>query len=339
MAAYAAEHRLALRPHTKTHKSLHLARLQIRAGAVGLTVAKAGEAEVMAGATDDLLVAYPAIDPVRVRRLAELARSKTIRVAVDSAFGIQALSTAAAEAGSTIGILGDIDLGMHRTGVQRPTDALELVKSIDAARGLRFDGLMCYPGHVLGAAAAQGKLLCAAGATLQETLDLLQKAGLHAAIVSSGSTPTAYHSHEMAGVTEIRPGTYVFNDMNIVRGGYARLEDCAARIVCTVVSTAVPGQIVLDAGSKTLTSDLCGPSPESGHGHILEHPEAKIVKLTEEHAQVDVRGCPRPPRIGDRVTVIPNHVCPCLNLQDTFWWQETDGTLQLMPVDARGKLV
>jgi D-serine deaminase-like pyridoxal phosphate-dependent protein len=139
-------------------------------------------------------------------------------------------------------------------------------------------------------------------------------------------------------MTEARPGTYVFYDMTGVRGGYARLEDCAARIHCTVVSTAVPGQFVIDAGSKTLTSDKCGPAPESGHGHVVEYPMAKIVKLNEEHGQVDCRGCGSGPRVGERVTVIPNHICPCVNLQDQVWWTEEGEAPRAMRVDARGKV-
>jgi len=138
-------------------------------------------------------------------------------------------------------------------------------------------------------------------------------------------------------MTEFRPGTYIFNDMNSVYCGCATLDDCAARILTTVVSTAVPGQIVLDAGSKTLTSDRNGPAPDSGHGYIVEYPRAKITKLSEEHAQVDVTGCDRAPKVGDRVHVIPNHICPCVNLQDTVYWQE-GSAIEPLPVDARGKV-
>jgi D-serine deaminase-like pyridoxal phosphate-dependent protein len=125
----------------------------------------------------------------------------------------------------------------------------------------------------------------------------------------------------------------------LVRGGYFRLYDCAARIICTVVSTAVPGQVVIDAGSKTLTSDRCAPAPDSGHGHIIEDPEARIARLSEEHGQVDIRLCPASPRLGERVTVVPNHICPCVNLQDAVWWRDEEGRLQELPIDARGRLV
>jgi len=153
-----------------------------------------------------------------------------------------------------------------------------------------------------------------------------------------GSTPTALQSHRVSRMTEFRPGTYVYHDMNGVRGGYASFDDCAARVVATVVSTAVPGQFVIDAGSKALTMDRCGPAPDSGHGHVVEYPQAKIKRLTEEHGQVDAVTFDKPPKVGERVTIIPNHICPCINLQDRVWWQERGDRPQPVPVDARGRV-
>lgn len=338
LAAYAAEHDLSVRPHTKTHKSRQLAALQMSAGAVGLTVAKVGEAEIMAEAADDILIAYPAIDPSRTTRLTRLATHVTVRVGVDSKQGAKLLAEAANRVSATIGILVDIDVGMGRTGLQTPSEALKLAQFVDATSGLRLDGIMCYPGHIQLKANQQQDALQDVSDKLDETLNLWAEHGLQARIVSGGSTPTAYQSHLIPEYTEIRPGTYVYNDMNNVRGGYCSLDDCAARIVCTVVSTAVPGQVVIDAGTKTLTSDLCGPAPESGHGYILEYPEARISKLTEEHAQVDIRQCKHAPAIGERVTVVPNHICPAVNLQDAVWWRDEDGQLLELPIDARGRL-
>jgi D-serine deaminase-like pyridoxal phosphate-dependent protein len=335
MARYAAQHGLGLRPHTKTHKSRMLAQLQIEAGALGLTVAKAGEAEAMRSVADDLLMAYPAVDPARCAHIAELAKSNTMRVAVDS---IAALAAAAGHAGGTIGLLVEIDVGMGRTGVASAADSLALAELIDRTPGVRLDGLMCYPGHIWAPANEQGHLLAAVDHLLQEAVSLWKSHGLAAAIVSSGSTPTATQSHLVKSITEIRPGTYVFNDMNTVRGGYCGLEDCAARIVCTVVSDAVKNQVVIDGGTKAFTSDLCIPARESGHGFVIEYPEAKITRLSEEHGQVDVSQCSRRPKVGERVTVVPNHVCPCINLQDAFWWAEPGGQARRITVDARGRL-
>ena len=339
MAAYAGSHGLRIRPHTKTHKSLRVASIQLGAGAGGLTVAKLGEAEIMAEACDDLLLAYPALDPWRAGQLALLARRVTLRVGVDSAQAVDALAQAAHGAGSVIEILVDLDVGMGRTGVQSPQAALELAQHVERSAGVRLGGIMCYPGHITSPAGEQSEALARVSARLQETIDLWRRHGLAAAIVSGGSTPTAYQSHLVPQYTEIRPGTYVYNDTNTVRGGYCALADCAARIISTVVSNAAPNQVVLDAGSKTLTSDLCGWDRDSGYGFIVEYPRTRIAKLSEEHAQVDVSRLERRPALGERVTVIPNHICPCVNLQDAAWWMEDGAPPERLLIEGRGKIV
>lgn len=338
LADYARAHGLGVRPHTKTHKSRFIAGLQMQAGAIGLTTAKAGEAEQFQDVTEDLLVAYPAVDPARCRRLAELARNRAIRVAADSSVGIEALGAAARQAGTTLGVLIDMDVGMNRTGVTTAADALSLARLTSQTRGVRLDGIFCYPGHIWDPLDEQPARLAAVSARLQETIDLWRADGLEAKIVSGGSTPTAFHSHLVKPYTEIRPGTYVLNDMNYLRGNFFKFEDCASRIIFTVVSNTMKDQIVLDGGTKTLTSDPCISARESGHGCLPEYPQAKITRLSEEHAQVDVSQCEKRPKIGERVAVIPNHICPCINLQDAIWWREPDGSLQKITVDARGKL-
>jgi D-serine deaminase-like pyridoxal phosphate-dependent protein len=338
LADYCAAHRIKLRPHTKTHKNRVVAKLQIEAGAIGLTVAKVGEAEQLQTETNDLLMAYPAVDRARCERLAELAKTKTIRVVADSAIGVEAIASAATKSGSTIGVLVEIDVGMGRTGVATPQEALALAQLISKTKGLRLDGILCYPGHIWNPVAEQVAPLAAISAKLQDTIDLWKQNGLEAKIVSGGSTPTAVRSHLIPQLSEIRAGTYVFNDMNTFRGGFCALEDCAARIYCTVISTAVKDQIVLDGGTKTFTSDHCIPARDSGHGYMIQYPEAKITALSEEHGQVDVSKCANRPRVGERVSIIPNHICPCVNLQDAIWWREVDGSLQKIKVDARGKL-
>jgi len=339
LATYVREHGLGLRPHSKTHKSTFIGKKQMEAGAIGMTVAKAGEAAVMAEVCEDILMAYPAVDGFRCHELAVLARSKTVRVAIDSAHAATFLGLAAKSAKSTIGILVDIDVGLHRTGVQSAEDSLKLARKVSKIQELRLDGIMFYPGHVNLAMAKEGRVIGEIDAKIGEAIELWKKNGLEARIVSGGSTPTAYFSHEFKNMTELRPGTYIYHDMNGVYGGFAAIEDCAARILATVVSTAVPGQFVIDAGSKTLTSDKCGPAPESGHGYVVEYPEAKIVKLTEEHGQVDVTRCAKIPKVGERVSVIPNHICPCINLQDVVWWREKGQRAVAIDVQARGKVI
>ena len=337
LASYARSHGIGIRPHTKTHKSLRLARLQMEAGAVGLTVAKVGEGEIMAEVCDDLLLAYPAVDPGRTGRVARLANDVTVHVAIDSALAAEALGMMAQREGSTIGILVDMDVGMGRTGLQTPEDTLWLAEFVERHPGLRLDGIMIYPGHIWNAADQQAEAMQAVSDKIQETLDLWNRSGLNAGIISGGSTPTAYQSHLIPQLTEIRPGTYIFNDMNTVHGGYCTLDDCAAAVRTTVVSDAVPGQVVIDAGSKTLTSDRCIPALESGYGHIVEYPDAKIKALSEEHGQVDISACGKRPQLGDRITVIPNHICPCVNLHDVVYWREGNDQTPLT-VDTRGML-
>lgn len=338
LARYVETHGLRVRPHTKTHKSKKMGLLQLKAGAKGLTAAKVGEAEQFASIENDILVAYPAFDPARATRLARLGRDRTIRVAVDSAEGVDCLAAAARTAGAVLGILVDLDVGLHRTGVASPKDALVLARHVAQAKNVRLDGLFCYPGHIWGTPESQVPRLAAVDELLGEAIDLWAHDGLQASIVSGGSTPTAYRSHLCKRLTEIRPGTYIFNDRNTVDGGYCDWDDCAARMLCTVVSTAVSGQVVIDAGAKTLAADRCIPNLESGHGFIPEYPPARITALSEEHGQVDVSRCDRQPKLGERLTVIPNHICPCVNLHDGFWCIESGFEPERWTVDTRGML-
>lgn len=339
-AAYCRRNQLALRPHIKTHKSRRVASLQRAAGAVGLTVAKVGEAECLRNEHDDFLIAYPAADPIRAPRLAHLARACTVRVAVDSLAAVESLAAAAADSGSTLGILVDVDVGFHRTGVQSPQESLELARAVAGHRELRLDGLMYYPGHISPRSADHPQPFLRIADTLGDILDLWSAHGLSATIVSGGSTPTLLESHRHNPfLTEIRPGTYVYNGANEIRAGLVAAADCAARVLATVVSTAVPGKCVVDCGTKTLAADPCGPAPATGFGLVVELPEAKIVRLTEEHGEIELPRGTDPPRLYDRLTLIPNHICPCVNLHNTFWWRDASGRLTSSPVDARGQLV
>jgi D-serine deaminase-like pyridoxal phosphate-dependent protein len=311
--------------------------MQLDAGAVGLAVAKPGEAQVMSALGAEVLVAYPSVTRASLNAVrAGLAAANTI-VALDSVEAVTRLDDALAGSDRRAGVLVDIDVGLHRTGVQTAEESLQLAASVAESRHLRLDGLFCYPGHIWSPVAEQGDLLGDVERIIQEHLSRWRAEGLEARIVSGGSTPTAYQTHLVPSIKEIRPGTYVFNDLNTLRGGYCRLEDCAVRIVATVVSTAVPGQIVIDAGAKTLAADRCISAPDSGHGLVVEYPEARIRHLSEEHGQIDMSKCAERPRVGERVTIVPNHVCPTINLTDFAWWLSGGGVEQLT-IDARGKV-
>jgi len=335
--AYVRTHGLKLRPHTKTHKNLDLARRQLTHHHAGLTVAKVGEAQVMAELGAELLLAYPLVVAEQAIRLAHVARDVPVIAAIDSPLAAQVLSKAGAETGVELGVLVDLDVGMHRTGVQGIQPATELARLVDRLPALTLRGIFCYPGHVIEPADQQATRLNAIAALLDETLDAWSKAGLNASIVSGGSTPTLHQSHLIRHLTEVRPGTYLFNDMNTVAGGFCGIEDCALHAVCTVVSTAVPGQVVIDAGSKVLTSDTLVGHPGGGFGRVVDYPDARVRELNEEHGMIDVTRCPRPPELGEQLRVIPNHVCPCVNLQDAIALRGEDGSLRPLTVHARGK--
>ncbi|MCU1327244.1 MAG: alanine racemase protein, partial [Bryobacterales bacterium] len=258
---YCHSHGLKLRPHTKTHKSIEVARRQLKLGAAGLTVAKTSEAEVMLGAeTRDLLVAYPVIGESKMRRLAAIAAITRLTVAIDSLVGAQQLSAAAASAGVRMGFLVEVDVGLGRVGVP-PGQALDLTVAAMKLPNLDWRGINFYPGHIKSQDTEKLSLLSATVAELREALAL---SGLVPEIISGGSTPALFHSHEIEGVTEIRPGTYVYNDLNTVASGACSLEDCAASVLVTVVSRARDGQMIVDGGSKTFSSDKLS---SGGPGH------------------------------------------------------------------------
>jgi D-serine deaminase-like pyridoxal phosphate-dependent protein len=338
MAEYCQKHSIALRPHAKTHKSLEIGRRQLAAGAIGLSVAKPGEARVMAQTGAELLIAYPPITPSSLQTIEELRHEVGIIVAVDSLEAVELLAANISSGGPQVGVLVDIDLGLKRTGVSTPAESRAIAEKISTYSVLRLDGLFCYPGHITELPDQQATEIAHVSETIRRHLEHWAAAGLSARIVSGGSTPTAFNSHLMEGVTEIRPGTYVFNDANTLRGGHCALADCAARVVTTVVSNAVADQVVVDAGSKTMARDACIPQPTAGFGFVLEYPQARVRSLNEEHGVLDVSRCSSRPRIGERISIVPNHICPAVNLTDTMWLRKVDGTLQQLPVDARGKV-
>jgi D-serine deaminase-like pyridoxal phosphate-dependent protein len=336
VAEYAAAHQLRLRPHTKTHKSVKIGRQQLDAGAAGLTVAKVSEAEVMLGAEPaDMLLAYPIIGQTKLTRLMEVARRTHMTVALDSVVAAQELSAAAQV---KIGVLAEVDVGLGRVGVSPGAELLGLAQAIEQLPHLTLEGITFYPGHIKDLDEQGRAALAQLSELLQSILADFRKAGIETKIVSGGSTPTLFHSHEIEGLTEIRPGTYVFNDVNTVRSGACALEDCAASILATVVSTARPRQMIIDGGSKTFSSDRVVNSNEVTFGHIVEAPGARFHKMNEEHGYVDMTHADREFKVGDRVHVIPNHVCTAVNLHEQVYGLRGDSVETIWSVDGRGKL-
>jgi D-serine deaminase-like pyridoxal phosphate-dependent protein len=337
MQSYCDGNGLRLRPHTKTHKSLRMAQDQLALGAKGLTVAKGGEGRVMSQICDDILVAYPAVGARRVHELVDIARVAKVTVGIDSLAAAEPLQAAAVRGGVCFGILIDFEVGFFRTGVVDADHALALGCAIDRMSHLNFQGLMCFPGHLLPSSPPQAWENYVD--SLREVIDKFHASGIPVHTVSGGSTPTAMASHRNPLLNEIRPGTYIYNDWNEVRLGVATLDQCAARIIATVVSVPSPRKFIVDAGSKTLSSDRNCVDEASGFGHVLDYPSAKITRLSEEHGEVVVpeNSTDPLPRVGDRVWILPNHICVCVNLQNSFSLMDADSLVEC-PVDARGLL-
>mgnify|MGYP002381831360 CR=1 FL=1 len=338
-ADYAKAHQLRLRPHTKTHKSSVIARMQLELGAAGLTVAKVGEAEVMLRAEPaDLLVAYPVIGERKLRRLLEVARHAQVTVALDSLEAAQGLSDAAAKAGMEIGVLVEEDVGLGRVGLTDSHQLVTLATSIAKLPALRLRGFNFYPGQVKAIDADGLAKFHAVNAALEETATLWRAAGLPLEVISGGSTPTLFHSHELPLMNEIRPGTYVFNDRNTIESGAATLADCAAHVLVTVVSTSRASGMIVDGGSKTFSSDRLSTGGEVTFGLLREAPEAKFVKMNEEHGYIDLPAASRHFRIGDRVRILPNHICVAVNLHERVYGIRGEEVEQIWEIEARGKL-
>jgi D-serine deaminase-like pyridoxal phosphate-dependent protein len=309
LQSYADQHGIRLWPHTKTHKSPEIGLMQLRHGAAGLAVARSGEAEVFyeAGARA-ILMHYPPFGEAKCERLAELvANGVELTVALDDAAAAEGLSAALARRGLRASILVELDLGLHRTGQTTAQGAVEVAQAIARLPALDVVGISGYPGHCRGDAETIRTRLEAADAFMRETRDAFVAAGIPCERISGGSTPTRYLTHETC-VNELRAGTYSLLDRND-----GTLDDGALRVEVTVISDAVPGQVVIDAGSKTFTSD---DHPDGGHGTIAGWPGLDLHTINEEHGYVGVGDAPDRPAVGERLQVLPNHACGCVNLHD-----------------------
>lgn len=332
---YARRHGLSWRPHTKTHKSARMGRLQVEAGAAGLTVATPREAEVMAGACRDLLVAYPPVGRWRLERVLDVAAGVRTTVALDHPDTLDALSRAALDRGSRVGVLVEVDVGMGRVGVGDPAEVLELAERVASAPGVEYRGILFYPGHIRSAGRESDAGIRALASSVEALVRLLEGAGLAPGVVSGGSTPFLFRSHEVPGLTEIRSGTVLFGDRECLQSGASGPEDLAYSVLATVVSVPSPRRAVVDAGSKALAREPPRGGLE-GFGILLEHPGVVVESLSEEHGVLDLRRGAWQPRVGERVRIVPNHVCVSVNLQDRLWVVEGEG-VEPWALEARGR--
>lgn len=314
-----------LRPHIKTHKLPFFARRQLEAGAAGITCQKIGEAEVMADAgVVDIFLPYNILGKEKLDRLHALHQRLTISVTVDNATSLEGLAKRFNNEGRPLKVLVECDTGMGRCGVQTPQQALELALQIGKSEGLKFGGLMTYPAAGKAEQAEQWLL----GAR-----NLLAENGIQCETISSGGTPDMWRSPTQSVVTEYRPGTYIYFDRHQVAKGAATLDDCALTVLSTIVSHPTADRAIIDAGSKSLSSDTLGLTD---FGELAGKPGARVTALSEEHGTLrgDLTGL----KIGDKVRVIPDHVCVVSNLFDEVHLISGDDVIDILPVAARGKL-
>ncbi|MEK8132877.1 alanine racemase [Paenibacillus filicis] len=333
-----------LRPHAKTHKMPWIALRQIEAGAVGITVAKVSEAEVMAAhGVPDIFIAYPLVTPDKIARALELASRIRLIVGVDSREGALRLAEAATSAGRTLEVRLEIDTGLRRTGVLYE-EALELGRFIGSLSGLQLTGIYTFRGALMNGKATLD--LQAAGEEegrlMAELAQRLRDAGLAIDDVSVGSTPTAAYAATVPGVTEVRPGTYVFQDRMQARLGVCALTDCAGAVRVTVVSRPTADLVVVDGGSKTFATDVqpnTDPLQLRGFGHVIELPDAVLERLSEEHGMLRLgpEAQASTLAVGDVLHIIPNHICSTVNLHNQVYFLR-NGKYEAETVLGRGKL-
>ena len=317
---------IANRPHIKTHRSVAWARRQLQLGAVGITVQTVGEAEVMTDSgIDDILLTTNVLGAAKLERLGAVARRTRLSVVADSDIVVDAVAGAARKAGASLRVLVECDTGGARCGLADPAAISALAQKISATEGAHFGGLMTYP--------AAGKRQ-QSGLALQAAIDACRAVGLDVPVVTSGGSPDMWSDEGLEPVTEYRAGTYIYNDRALLTYGAATLDQCAMTVLATVVSRPTADRAIIDAGSKALTSDLLGLD---GYGLVVEHPEARLYQLNEEHGLLDVSACAVKPAVGDRVHVLPNHTCVVTNLFDRLYIVEGGELLGALPVDARGR--
>jgi D-serine deaminase-like pyridoxal phosphate-dependent protein len=309
LQTYVDKHGIELWPHTKTHKSPEIGRRQLELGAGGLTVAKTGEAQVFqeAGAAK-ILVHYPPFGADKWERLADIAASGVdLTVAVDSFAPAEGLAKAFDRRGLKAELLVELDVGLHRTGQTTAAGAVAVAQQLAGLPGVELAGISCYPGHCRPEDPTLPDKLKAVDEFLRETRDAFDDAGFRSDRISGGSTPTRYLTHTTC-VNELRSGTYSLLDRND-----GEVDQCALWVEVTVISDAVPGQIIVDAGSKTFTSD---DHPDGGHGSVMGFPGADFAQINEEHGYIDVTSLDERPVMGQHLQIVPNHACGCMNLHD-----------------------
>lgn len=343
MTETAKKNGVALRPHSKTHKIPEIAAMQIEAGAAGINVAKVSEAEVMAdGGIKDIFIAYPVIGESKIKRVLELNKRIRLIAGVDSMVGAKMLSEAAGSAGQEVEVRLEVDTGLRRTGIPYPR-AAELAVGIAGMKGLRLTGIYTFKGLVYQGKATveREKAGFEEGRLMVALAEAMRREGIGIKDVSVGSTPTYEYASQVKGITEIRPGTCVFNDVMMASVGYCTYDECAATVLATVVSRPSGDLAVIDGGGKTFATDFAFNAPPyylKSYGKVLDGDGLTLERLTEEHGMIKVGEGARELKIGERVRIIPNHICSTVNLHNKVYFVRNGEVIREVKVAGRGML-
>ena len=327
----------ALRPHTKPHRCPFLAHKELEFGSRGITCAKLGEAEVMADAgITDILIAFPLIGEDKWDRYEKLAKRADLITIVNSYYGAEGLSRAGERSGKKVRVLIEVDSGLNRGGVKSGQPTLEFANSIKDLKGLDICGVMYYSGLIYSAKTLDDvkNIVIKEHDEITYNANMLKNAGFKMDILSAGNSYSGRFPELMQGVTEMRSGNFIFNDCSQLTFGIVTEDMCALRVIATVVATPDPLHAIIDAGSKSLATDLCPRKP--GYGWIVGHPEITIDKLNEEHGFL-VGDQPLPFTIGEKIAIIPNHACVIPNLNEHVYGLIDGKVIMDMAIAGRGK--
>jgi D-serine deaminase-like pyridoxal phosphate-dependent protein len=333
MQAVASRNGLLLRPHSKTHKCPEIAKIQLDEGASGICTQKLSEAETMVDAgIKDIFVTNEIVQPAKIERLVKLQQRASVKVAVDSLKNAEAIGSIGASDGQTVPVMVEVDCGMGRCGVPFGPRLTKLVRSVSRIAGLRLDGLTTFEGQFYNVRDVKRRTLLAKRAVHRfvQAAKQIRKTGMKIPVLSCGSTPTARAVADVDGVTELQPGNYVFYDVMQAELGSAKLDDCAQRVLTTVISKPLPGRLVVDAGTKAFSHDQ-GRFPRP-----LDAKGMKAVEIHEEHLTLKVRGSSL--RIGDQVQFVPYHACTATNMFEQIHAVRGSELLATWAVSARGKM-
>jgi D-serine deaminase-like pyridoxal phosphate-dependent protein len=340
LAAFAKTQRVNLRPHIKTHKIPQIAQMQLRAGAVGITCQKLGEAEIMAAnGIDDILITYIIVGAQKLDRLAQLKRHAKVCTVIDSEEAMAPLAAAMQQAGLQHEVMIEVNTGLNRCGVSPGEPVLALVQRLQQYPSLKLRGIFTHEGHAYNFPdlAERERVAMKAAGEMTRTAQLLREHGFVCEVVSVGSTPSAMLIGKAPGVTEVRPGNYVFYDRVQLKLGSCREDQIAASVLATVISRPAPDRAIIDAGNKTMCTDNAADFDKT-IGMVVGHPELTFNYSSEEHGRITSQSGAINLQVGDRVRLLPNHACGMMNMHDEVYGVRGEIVEAVWKVAARGKV-